>query len=110
MSNIQQKSRERVQVLHSEEAEKQVFSPVLYPINIKDPTPVKTRPEKRFKYLNIDTLSPQHVDNGCEYIEVADDLGLPADTYPDLAKELAKLGIATDDVIPSIRDITVRAE
>lgn len=49
----------------------------------------------------------QPVDNGCEYIEVADDLGLPADTYPDLAKELAKLGVATDDVIPSIRDITV---
>ncbi|MCE9553068.1 MAG: hypothetical protein K8T91_06775 [Planctomycetes bacterium] len=47
----------------------------------------------------------QPEDNGLEYIEVANDLGLPADTYPDLAKELRELGIDTDDVIPSIRDI-----
>lgn len=39
------------------------------------------------------------------YIEVANDLGLPADDYRDLAQELAKLGVDADDVIPSIRDI-----
>ncbi|MCE9552600.1 MAG: hypothetical protein K8T91_04380 [Planctomycetes bacterium] len=48
----------------------------------------------------------QPEDNGLEYIEVANDLGLPADTYPDLAKALREHGIDTDDVIPSIRDIT----
>jgi len=46
------------------------------------------------------------VDNSLEYIEVADDLGLPSDTYPKIARELAKLGVSTGDVIPSIRDIT----
>ena len=46
------------------------------------------------------------VDNGLEYIEVANDLGLPSDTYPKIARELAKLGFSTEDVIPSIRDIT----
>lgn len=44
-------------------------------------------------------------DDGPNYIEVAIDLGLPADDYRDLARELAKLGIDADDVIPSIRDI-----
>lgn len=47
----------------------------------------------------------QPVDNGLEFIEVVDDLGLPADTYPELAKALRELGVDTDDVIPSIRDI-----
>jgi hypothetical protein len=46
------------------------------------------------------------VDGGLEYIEVAEDLGLPADEYRDLAEALRKLGISVDDVIPSIRSIS----
>ena len=41
-----------------------------------------------------------------EYIEVAEDFGLPVDEYRDLADELRALGVAIgDDVIPSIRTI-----
>jgi hypothetical protein len=45
------------------------------------------------------------VDGGLEYIEVAEDLGLPADEYRDLAETLRALGVSVDDVIPSIRSI-----
>ena len=44
-------------------------------------------------------------DNRLEYIEVADDLGLPADNYPELAEALRQIGIKITDVIPSIRAI-----
>jgi len=50
------------------------------------------------------------MDNGLEYIEVVDDLGLPADSYPALAKALRELGVETGDVIPSIRDIVPVAQ
>jgi len=44
--------------------------------------------------------------NGLEYIEVAEDFGLPADEHADLAEALQKLGISVGDtVIPSIRSI-----
>lgn len=40
--------------------ENKVFTTGLQSINLKDSTPVRMqpRPEKRFKYLNVDTLSP----------------------------------------------------
>ena len=46
------------------------------------------------------------VDQGLEYIEVAEDFGLPVDEYPDLGEALKKLGMSIGDtVIPSIRSI-----
>ncbi len=45
------------------------------------------------------------MDNSLEYIEVADDFGLPADDYPELVEALRELGISVDDVIPSIRSV-----
>ena len=45
------------------------------------------------------------VDNSQEYVEVADDFGLPADDHRDLAEALRGLGIQVDEVIPSIRSI-----
>ena len=46
------------------------------------------------------------VEESQEFIEVADDYGLPADEYPEFVRELAKLGVSgIDDVIPSIRSI-----
>jgi len=46
------------------------------------------------------------VDNSQEYIEVAEDFGLPVDEYRDLAGDLRALGVPVgDDVIPSIRSI-----
>lgn len=41
-----------------------------------------------------------------EYVEVAEDYGLPADEYRDLAVHLRALGVPVDEaVIPSIRSI-----
>lgn len=45
------------------------------------------------------------VDGSLEYIEVAEEFGLPADEYPDLADALQARGIRVDDVIPSIRSV-----
>ncbi len=46
------------------------------------------------------------IDGGLEYIEVAEDLGLPVDEYRDLANELRALDVTVgQDVIPSIRSI-----
>ena len=45
------------------------------------------------------------VEDSMEFIEVADDYGLPADEFPDLVRALAKLGVTTGDVIPSVRSI-----
>ena len=46
------------------------------------------------------------VDNSLELVEVCDELGLPLDEYPDLAKQLQSLGVTLhDDVIPSIRSV-----
>jgi hypothetical protein len=46
------------------------------------------------------------VDDSLEYVETAEDIGLPVDEYGDLADELRALGIAIGhDVIPSIRSI-----
>ena len=45
-------------------------------------------------------------DNALEYIEVADDLGLPVDRYPELVDDLRALEVTVgQDVIPSIRSI-----
>ena len=46
------------------------------------------------------------MDNSTEYIEVADDYGMPADQNRDLAEKLRKRGIAVgEDIIPSLRSI-----
>jgi hypothetical protein len=46
------------------------------------------------------------VEGSLEFIEVAEDLGLPADEYRELAEALRALGVSVDvDVIPSIRSI-----
>lgn len=47
-------------------------------------------------------LCPDHA----EHFEVAEDIGLPVDEYPELAEELRVLGVAVGDgIIPSIRSI-----
>lgn len=45
------------------------------------------------------------VDNSHEYIETAEDCGLPADEYQELAAELRELGVPVDEIVPSIRSI-----
>ena len=46
------------------------------------------------------------VDNSLEFVEVADDFGLPVDENRALAEKLRKRGITVgDDIIPSIRKI-----
>jgi len=46
------------------------------------------------------------IDDGLEYIEVAEDLGLPVDEFRELANELLALDVSIgDDVISSIRSI-----
>jgi len=45
------------------------------------------------------------VDNSHEYIEVAEDCGLPADEHQELAAELQSLGVPVDEIIPSIRTV-----
>lgn len=45
------------------------------------------------------------MDDELAYVGIADDLGLPADDYQDLADGLSALGETVDDVIPSIRSV-----
>lgn len=46
------------------------------------------------------------VDNGLEYIEVADDFGLPVDEHRELAAQLTASGVPVGEhVIPSIRSV-----
>ena len=46
------------------------------------------------------------VDGSQVFIQVEDDYGLPADGFPELVRELRKLGVTNiDDVIPSVRSI-----
>jgi len=47
----------------------------------------------------------QPVDGSLEYVEVAEDFGLPADEDQQLARQLRKLGVQVDEVIPSIRSV-----
>ncbi len=46
------------------------------------------------------------VDNGLEYIEVAEDFGLPVDQHRELAAQLTASGVPVGEhVIPSIRSV-----
>lgn len=45
------------------------------------------------------------VDNTHEYIETAEDCGLPVDEYQQLAAELRALGVPVGEIIPSIRSV-----
>ena len=48
------------------------------------------------------------VDNGLEYVEVCEDLGLPADDHGELVRELRSLGVSVgEDFIESIGNIEV---
>ena len=47
----------------------------------------------------------QAVDGGLEYIEVADEFGMPADSHRELADALRAANITVTDVIPTIRSI-----
>ncbi|TWU41868.1 hypothetical protein [Novipirellula artificiosorum] len=47
------------------------------------------------------------IDDSMEFIEVADDIGLPLDEYDELAEKISKLGVPVDEhFIPSIRSIS----
>ena len=54
------------------------------------------------KVLN-DEAEP--VDGSLEFVEVAEDFGMPADEDQQLVRQLGKLGVQVDDVIPSIRSV-----
>ena len=54
------------------------------------------------KVLN-DEAEP--VDGSLEFVEVAEDFGMPADEDQQLVRQLRKLGVQVDDVIPSIRSV-----
>ncbi len=45
------------------------------------------------------------VDDSHEYIEVAEECGLPAEEHQELAAELRSLGVPVDEIIPSIRSV-----
>lgn len=45
------------------------------------------------------------VDNSHEYVETAEDFGLPADEHHDLAGELRSLGVPVDEIISTIRSV-----
>ena len=48
------------------------------------------------------------VDQSQDFIEVCDDLGLPAEEYRELADQLRSLGISVGEhVIPSIRSVEI---
>ncbi len=48
------------------------------------------------------------VDGTLEFIEIAEDIGLPVDCCDDLAEELTRLGVPVGEhFIPSIRSISV---
>jgi len=56
--------------------------------------------------VNLFKGEAEQVEGSLEYIEVCEDLGLPADEHQDLAERLREMGIAVDEsVIPSIRRI-----
>ena len=45
------------------------------------------------------------VDGSLEFVEVAEDFGMPSDEDRQLARQLRKLGVQVDEVIPSIRSV-----
>jgi hypothetical protein len=45
------------------------------------------------------------VDNSHEYIEIAENCGLPADEHQELAAELRSIGVPVDEIVPSIRSV-----
>ena len=48
------------------------------------------------------------VEHGLDYIEVCEDMGLPAEEHRELADQLRSLGVSVgENVIPSIRSVEV---
>jgi len=61
---------------------------------------------RRMRSKSCSTGKNEPVDDSLEYVEVAEDIGLPVDEYRELAEELRALGVSVGhDVIPSIRSI-----
>lgn len=51
------------------------------------------------------------IDNSMQFIELAEELGMPVEEYAALAEELTKLGVEVGDVvIPSIRAVLLKDE
>ncbi|NLS97495.1 MAG: hypothetical protein GXX96_35595 [Planctomycetaceae bacterium] len=69
---------------------------------IKYRVTARTEAQAIVKVLN-DEAEP--VDGSLEYVEVAEDFGMPADDDQQLARQLRKLGVQVDEVIPSIRSV-----
>ena len=46
------------------------------------------------------------VDDSLDYIEVAEDVGLPVDRHPELADQLRSMGVPVDEnIVPSISSV-----
>lgn len=45
------------------------------------------------------------MDNSLEYVEIAEDYGLPTDEHRELADDLRSLGVPVGLVIPSVRSV-----
>ena len=65
---------------------------------------VKARNEAQAIAKVLDGLAEPE-DGSLEYVEVAEDFGMPADEDQQLARQLRKLGVQVDEVIPSIRSV-----
>ena len=44
--------------------------------------------------------------DGSNYVGINNDLGLPAESYPDIAERLRLFGIEVDDIVPSISRVS----
>jgi hypothetical protein len=65
---------------------------------------VKARSEAQAIKKLLDAEA-EPLDDGLDYIEICEDLGLPEDENPELAQKLRSLGVSVKDYIPSIRSI-----
>ena len=67
---------------------------------------VATAPSEAEAIAKVFRGEAEPVDQSQEFVEVADDFGLPAEEHRDLAQALRALGVSVDDaVIPSIRSV-----
>jgi hypothetical protein len=65
---------------------------------------VKARSEAQAIKKLLDAEA-EPLDDGLDYIEICEDLGLPEDENSELAQKLRSLGVSVKDFIPSIRSI-----
>ena len=69
---------------------------------IKYRVTARTEAQASVKVLN-DEAEP--VDGSLEFVEIAEDFGMPAEENRELADQLRSLDVQVDDVIPSIRSV-----